>query len=285
MVSQTNEQALEAAIEKQLTGMCLEEIGIDSVSTDEIHDPQLPFSSHHGYELGFARDFNARYAMDETRFWAFLEKTQGKELEKLKRHSAGLDEWQRKILERFDRLIKKYGLLHLIKKGLRVDDAHLHLMYPPPLASSSEKVKKNFAANIFSSTRQVRYSHTNPREEIDLVLFINGLPFATLELKNPWTGQTARYHGQKQYRTHRDQNQPLLQFGRCLVHMTVDTDEVYMTTRLAGKATFFLPFNKGHDFGGGNPPNPGGHKSAYLWQEVFTKESIANIYMTMLNDE
>ncbi|MCP4117002.1 MAG: type I restriction endonuclease subunit R [Desulfobacteraceae bacterium] len=277
MVSQTNEQALEAAIEKQLTGMCLEELRTGSASTGEIREPALPFGNHHGYELGFARDFNAQYAMDETRFWTFLEKTQGKELEKLQRQSASSDEWRRKILERFDRLIRKYGLLHLIKKGLRVDDAHLHLMYPAPLASSSEKVKRNFADNIFSSTRQVRYSPANPQEEIDLVLFINGLPFATLELKNPWTGQTARYHGQKQYRTDRDSNQPLLQFGRCLVHMTADTDEVYMTTKLAGKGTFFLPFNKGHDFGGGNPPNPGGHKSAYLWREVFSKESIANI--------
>lgn len=277
MVSQTNEQALEAAIEKQLTGQCLEELRTRGASTSEVRDPELPFGNHHGYELGFARDFNAQYAMDETRFWAFLKKTQGKELEKLQRHSASPDEWQRKILERFDRLIKKYGLLHLIKKGLRVDDAHLHLMYPSPLASSSEKVKQNFADNIFSSTRQVRYSLANPQEEIDLVLFVNGLAFATLELKNPWTGQTARYHGQKHYRTDRDKNQPLLQFGRCLVHMTVDTDEVYMTTKLAGKATFFLPFNKGHDFGAGNPPNPGGHKSAYLWQEVFSKESIANI--------
>ena len=76
-----------------------------------------------------------------------------------------------------------------------------------------------------------------------MVLFINGIPVITLELKNAWTGQTARYHGQKQYREDRDVNQPLLTFGRCLVHMAVDTDEVYMTTKLAGKSTFFLPFN------------------------------------------
>ena len=101
-------------------------------------------------------------------------------------------------------------------------------------------------------------------------------------MKNPWTGQTARYHGQKQYRNDRDTSQTLLQFGRCLVHMAVDTDEVYMTTKLAGKGTFFLPFNRGHNFGAGNPPNPqkdgkGGHKSAYLWQEVFSKESVVNL--------
>jgi type I restriction enzyme R subunit len=123
----------------------------------------------------------------------------------------------------------------------------------------------------------VRYSLTNTLEEIDLVLFINGLPFATLELKNPWTGQTARYHGQKQYREDRDIAQPLLQFGRCLVHMAMDTDEVYMTTKLDGKHTFFLPFNKGHNHGAGNPTNPHGHKTAYLWEEILSKASIANI--------
>ena len=150
-------------------------------------------------------------------------------------------------------------------------------MYPAPLASSSTQVKQKFANNIFSSTRQIRYSLSNPLEEIDLVLFINGIPFATLELKNPWTGQNARYHGQKQYRNDRDITQPLLNFGRCLVHMAVDTDEVYMTTKLAGSSTFFLPFNKGNNCGAGNPINPNGHKSAYLWQEVFSRESIANI--------
>jgi len=206
-----------------------------------------------------------------------LTNTQDKELEKLRRLDRGGDEWRRKILERYYRITKKYGLLYLLKKGLRLDDAHLTLMYPLPLASSSDAVKQNFAANIFSSSRQVRYSLANPQEEIDLVLFINGLPFATLELKNPWTGQTACYHGQRQYRETRDITQPLLQFGRCLVHMTVDTDEVYMTTKLAGKGTFFLPFNKGHNLGAGNPPNPGGQKSAYLWEEVFSRESIATI--------
>ncbi len=272
MVSQTNEQALEAAIEKFLTGTCLEE-------KKEVKDGDVPFSQNHGYKLGYPKDFIAQYAIDEKFFWQFLQNTQADELEKLQKSGS---DWQRKVLERFDRMAKKYGLLHLLKKGLDVDDAHLHLMYPAPLASSSEKVKQNFAENIFSSTRQVRYSLANTLEEIDMVLFINGLPFATLELKNPWTGQTARYHGQKQYRNDRDTSQTLLQFGRCLVHMAVDTDEVYMTTKLAGKGTFFLPFNRGHNFGAGNPPNPqkdgkGGHKSAYLWQEVFSKESVVNL--------
>lgn len=267
MVSQTNEQALEAAIEKSLTGVCLEDL-------KSVQESDVPFDQNHGYKIGYPQDFNARYAIDHKFFWQFLENTQTDALETLQKSDS---DWQRKVLERFDRMAKKYGLLHLLKKGLDVDDAHFDLMYPAPLASSSEQVKQNFAENIFSSTRQLRYSLANTLEEIDMALFINGLPFATLELKNPWTGQTARYHGQKQYRDDRDTRQTLLQFGRCLVHMAVDTDEVYMTTRLAGKATFFLPFNKGNNFGAGNPPDPAGHKSAYLWREVFSKASVANI--------
>ncbi|WP_243667236.1 type I restriction endonuclease subunit R [Pseudomonas brassicae] len=269
MVSKTNEQALEASIEKYLTGTCLEEQAVGRNSSVPV-----PTGLNHGYQLGRAQDFNARYAVDSRCLWQFLEASQGEELERLKQR---YDDWDLRILDRFDRLAKKYGALHLLKRGLDIEDVHFNLMYPAPLASSSERVKQKFAANIFSSTRQVRYSLSNPLEEIDLVLFINGLPFATLELKNPWTGQNARYHGQKQYKQDRDTGQPLLQFGRCLVHMTVDTDEVYMTTKLAGVATFFLPFNKGHNHGAGNPPNPNGHKSAYLWQEIFSRASVANI--------
>jgi type I restriction enzyme R subunit len=268
MVSQTNEQALEAAIEKSLTGTCLEELKAGT------HELPADFN-HRFYRIGQASDFNAQYAIDEKLFWQFLQNTQEVELAKLQKNNPV--DWQRKILERFDRLIAKHGVLHVLKKGLSVDDAYFHLLYPAPLASSSEKVKQNFVSNIFSCTRQVRYSLQNPLQEIDMVLFINGIALITLELKNAWTGQTARYHGQKQYRDDRDTSQPLLTFGRCLVHMAVDTDEVYMTSKLAGKSTYFLPFNKGHNLGQGNPPNTNGHKTAYLWEEVFTKQSLANI--------
>ena len=168
-------------------------------------------------------------------------------------------------------------MLRLLRKGLEVDDAHFTLFYVAPLASSGKAIKNNFEKNEFSVTRQVRYSQANRQEEIDMVIFVNGLPLITLELKNHWTDQTARVHGQNQYRTKRDITQPLLQFGRCLVHFTVDTDEAYMTTRLNGAHTFFLPFNLGHNYGKGNPPNPFGHKTAYLWDDIFTRHSIANI--------
>jgi type I restriction enzyme R subunit len=276
MHSKTNEQALESAIEKQLTGTCLEELKNQGTSIDAVNENAEIYRTGKGYYIGQPTNFNAQFAIDEQFFWSFLESTQKEELEKLQKQS----DWKLKILNRFDRMIKKYGVLHLLKKGLEVDDAHFTLFYQNPLASSSQQVKDNFQSNCFSETRQVRYSIDNPREEIDMVLFINGLPIVTMELKNQWTGQNARVHGQHQYRTQRDTKQPLLNFARCVVHFAVDTDEAYMTTKLDGKNTFFLPFNKGNKHGKGNPELPAGatgHRTNYLWNEVFTRESLANI--------
>lgn len=269
MPTQTNEQALEAAIEKKLTGSCLEELK----QQGDVQERAEVYRSGNGYYMGYANDFNTKYAIDEVRFWHFLATTQAEELAKIQKQN----DWKLKILDRLDRMIKKYGVVKLLRKGLAVDDAHFTLFYVLPLASSSQSVKDNFEHNEFSVTRQLRYSLTNPREEIDMVLFINGLPFSTMELKNHWTGQNAKVHGQNQYKFKRDITQPLLNFGRCVVHFAVDTDEVYMTTKLDGGSTFFLPFNLGHNHGKGNPPNPFGHKTAYLWDEVLTRESVANI--------
>ena len=273
MPSKTNEQALESAIEKQLTGVSLEELKANGQDFATVNEPSPLYKSTKHYYIGNPKDFNAKFAIDENRFWHFLESTQADELAKLQKQG----DWKLKILERFDRLVKKYGILRIFRKGLDVDDAHFTLFYVLPLASSGEKVKQNFKNNEFSVTRQLRYSQSNPLEEIDMVLFVNGIPFATMELKNHWTGQNAKVHGQSQYKFKRDISQPLLNFGRCIVHFAVDTDEVYMTTKLDGANTFFLPFNLGNNFGKGNPLNPFGHKTAYLWDEVLTKESVANI--------
>ena len=263
MISNTKEIALEQAIERHLTG----------TTSESTAEAPAPYGAA-AFRLGLPTDFDAALALDTRLFWAFLQTTQGETLDKLKARNPA--DWQAKILGQLDRLIKRRGLLHLLKKGLAVEDAHFALMYPAPLASSAQKVHDNFATNIWSVTRQVHHSLANPNESVDMVLFLNGLPIVTLELKNAWTNQSARYHGQKQYRD-RDATQPLLQFGRTLVHMTADTDEVWMTTKLAGASTWFLPFNKGHNEGAGNPPNPNGHKTAYLWEAVFQPASLAGI--------
>ncbi len=267
MPSQTNELALETAIEKSLCGLSTEDIknGITAEPTEAYGGQE--------YQIGYPADFNPKYALDEARFWDFLENTQKDELEKLKRQS----DWKIKILDRYDKLVKKYGILRLLRKGLAVDDAHFTLFYVAPLQNSSQQIKDNFEKNQFSVTRQLRYSVSNPLEEIDMVIFINGIPIATIELKNHWTGQNAKVHGVNQYKFKRDNSQPLLNFGRCIVHFVVDTDEIYMTTKLDGAKTFFLPFNLGDNFGKGNPPNPFGHKTAYFWQDILKRDSIANI--------
>lgn len=126
MVSQTNEQALESTIEKCLIG----------ISTEELKEGLIPQFSSAGYVIGASSDFNMQYAIDERFFWQFIKKTQETELTKLQKNNP--TDWQRKLLERFDRLIKKHGILHVLKKGLSVDDAHFILLYPAPLASSSE---------------------------------------------------------------------------------------------------------------------------------------------------
>ena len=247
IVSKTNEEALESCIESSL----LEQ----------------------GFVRGENKDFNKDYAIDEKRFWDFLQSSQADELEKLKKDP----QYKLKIIQRLDKMIKKYGILKILKKGLDVDDAHFKFFFIAPLASSGEELQKRFASNVFSVTRQVTFSKTNPLLELDMVLFINGLPIITMELKNHWTGQNARYHGIKQYKEDRDPKEPLLNFARCIVHFAVDTDEAFMTTKLNGDKTFFLPFNKGNNFGAGNEVNPNGHKTSYIWEEIFSKNSLANI--------
>lgn len=247
MKTNTNEAALETSIEESLLAQ--------------------------GFVKGLPKDFNRQFAIDERLFWQFLEATQSEELAKLRRQS----DYRLKVITRLDRILEKYGIIYLLKKGLSVDNAHFTLLYQLPLSNSSEAVKTNFQKNIFSVTRQLRYSQIQEGQEIDLVLFINGLPIITCELKNAWTGQTAREQGIRQYKMDRDASQPLLRFARCIVHFAVDTDEVYMTTKLRGKDTFFLPFNKGNGEGKGNPVNLNGHRTAYLWEEIFTRESLVNI--------
>ena len=246
MVSQTNEAALETHIENAL--------------------------AEDGYCIGNPADFDREFAIDSKLFWQFLEATQPKELAKLKDRPN----WQRLLLERLNKKIKKDSVLAVLKKGLDIDDAHFDLLYRLPYNDLNPEVVANFAANIFSVTRQVHYSESDTFKSVDMVLFVNGLAIATLELKNPWTGQNV-HNAIKQYRTDRNPHEPLFEFGRCLVHFAVDPDEAYMCAQLAGNDSNFLPFNKGFNFGKGNPVNPKGHKTAYLWDDILPRRSLTNI--------
>lgn len=277
MVSQTNEKALEALMEKALSGISREMLQEQAGSADAValaQASQYRTEVGHGYQLGWSSDFDREFAIDQDKFWGFLNATQADELAKLKDQPN----WQRLVLEHLNKRIKKHGILKVLKNGLSINDAHFTLLYSAPYNDINPEVAKNFERNVFSVTRQLHYSQADPSLSIDMALFINGLAIATLELKNGRSETT--YHAMKQYREDRDPNEPLLQFGRCLVHLAVDTDEVYMTTRLAGHKTVFLPFNKGHNHGKGNPPGDtasGGHRTGYLWQEILTRHSLTNI--------
>ncbi len=246
MVSKTNEAALETHIESALT--------------------------KDGYCVGDPADFDREFAVDGKLFWGFLEATQPKELAKLKDRPN----WQRLVLERLNKKIKKDSVLAVLKKGLDIDDAHFDLLYRLPYNDLNPEVVANFEANRFSVTRQVHYSQTDTFKSVDMALFVNGLAVATLELKNPWTGQNVQ-NAVRQYRTDRDPKEPLFEFGRCLVHFAVDPDEAFMCAQLAGNDSNFLPFNKGFNYGKGNPVNANGHKTAYLWQDILPRRSLTNI--------
>lgn len=269
--SKTNEAALEACIERHLTGDVSAMASPGDPPQDDVAVYQT--SKGAGFLRGKSIDFNTEFAIDEAKFWQFLESTQAAELAKL--HYK--PDWKRQVLERLHRKLKKDGILAVLKKGLDVDNAHLKLLYRLPYNDLNPDVAAQFEANVFSVTRQLYFSSAD-HKSVDMVIFLNGLPLATLELKNPWTGQNVN-HAKKQYRDDRDPKETLFQFKRCLVHFAVDPDEVWMTTKVDGKGTYFLPFNKGlpNGQGKGNPVNPHGHKTAYLWQEILTRHSLSNI--------
>lgn len=251
------------------------QIKTSQFSEEELEDHIVEAMGKNGYTIGDYKDFDKRYAIDTTQFWQFLHSSQQHELDKVIKYNP--NDWQELILSILDRIIKKNGILDVLKKGINVNDAHLTFLYPAPLASSSLKVIDNYQQNQFSVTRQVHYSVAEPLKSVDMVLFINGLAIATFELKSTHKNQTARFNALKQYQNDRDPKETLFNFARCVVHFALDNQEIYMTTRLAGDKTFFLPFNKGDNGGSGNPLNPNGFKTAYLWQDVLAKDSLVNL--------
>ena len=173
------------------------------------------------------------------------------------------------------------GTLHILRHGFKFQGKTLKLAYYRPAHSLSREAETLYQSNTFQVCRQVFY-HPDKQQSIDMVLALNGIPLATLELKNPGTGQNVQ-HAIKQYRDDRDPSTALLSYKTgALVHFAVDTDEVYMSTHLQKQKTFFLPFNRGSnpqsvDCGKGNPPHPSGHRTAYLWEEVLQPDSLLEI--------
>jgi type I restriction enzyme R subunit len=229
--------------------------------------------------------YNNVSCFDETLLFQFFEATQPKALTKLKNYHKDL--YQQKIIKRLNDQIQSKGLIDVLRKGI-VDgftDTKLQLFYDKPVSNYNVDALELYQANIFSVMRQVYYSPSD-KKSLDMMLFINGIPVISFELKNELTKQNVQ-HAIKQYKKDRDPNLELFRLGRLVVNFAVDTEEVWMCTQLKGENTFFLPFNKGNNNGAGNPPN-GGIKTDYLWKEVLTKSSLTDIiqnYSQLITEE
>lgn len=226
-----------------------------------------------GWVVGKPEDYDREYAVDLAQLCSFLEATQEDQAAAL---DLGSDSpTRRKFLARLQREITSRGVIDVLRRGIKHGPHNLELFYGTPTAGN-KKAEERFALNRFSVTRQLRYSRDETKLALDVGLFINGLPIATFELKNSLTKQTVE-DAIEQYRRDRDPRELLFQFGRCVAHFAIDDAEVRFCTRLAGKASWFLPFNQGWHGGAGNPPNPDGLKTDFFWKRVLTPQGLTDI--------
>lgn len=251
MVTDTSEKGLETIIEKHLI-------------------------EQNGYRPSYSTDYDKDFCINKKWLFEFIEATQPLD------YATILKRGEEKFVKRLTDQIRQKGIIQILRKGIKDRDLQVQLYYKNPASHLNDKTQKRYNSNIFSITRQLYYSKKNSNS-LDIVVFINGLPVSTFELKNQWTGQNVK-SAIRQYQNDRDPKEPLFAFGRCMVHFAVDTDLVYMTTHLRGTKTFFLPFNKGNDNlsseqagVAGNPVNPNGFKTDYLWKDILTKENFSTI--------
>jgi len=248
---------------------------LNEASLEELIVAQMVGGASAGpvWQQGNASDFNASYCVDLLHLRAFIAATQPDLVEAL--DLEGDSPTTHKFLARLQGEITKHGIVACLRNGVGFNQHHVDLYYPTPTAKNA-KAAEQFAANRLTITRQVHYSPTDTLKSLDLVAFVNGLPIATFELKNYVTGQTVA-DAVTQYQAHRDARELMFQFGRCMAHFAVDDANVKFSTRLVGKSSWFLPFDQGRDAGAGNPPNPDGVMTDYLWKRVLAPASLANI--------
>ncbi|AFL83008.1 helicase, type I site-specific restriction-modification system restriction subunit [Belliella baltica DSM 15883] len=227
-----------------------------------------------GYLLRENTAYDNVACLDSALLFEFLEATQPKSVAKLKTYHKDL--YEQKIIKRLNDQIQAKGVIEVLRKGITdgFTDTKLHLFYDKPVSNYNVSASILYQANSFSVMRQVYFSPQN-KKSLDLMLFINGIPIISFELKNELTKQNVQ-HAIKQYKTDRDPNEELFRLGRLMVNFAVDTEEVWMCTQLKKEKSYFLPFNKGYNNGAGNPPN-GGIKTDYLWKEVLTKSSLTDV--------
>ncbi len=242
------------------------EKGLETLIVADLTDESL-------WTAGKPEDYDREYAIDLAQLNAFLADTQPKALEALQLGDDNPS--RRKFLARLQGEVTKRGTIDVLRNGVKHGASHLDLFYGTPTPGNRTAAERN-AKNRFTVIRQLRYSRDETQLALDLCLFINGLPIATFELKNSLTKQTVQ-DAVEQYKHDRDAKELLFQFGRCIAHFAVDDSEVRFCTELKGKTSWFLPFNKGWQDGAGNPPNPNGLKTDYLWKTILTRQGLTDI--------
>lgn len=241
--------------------------------------------SNGGYVKGNAEEFDKELSLDKNRIIDFLKTSQPDEWKRISEiHGT---ETERKIIERICKELELNGTLSVVRKGFTDYGVKFKMAYFRPETSLNPDTERLYSLNQLTVKRQIKYSLSNSNS-IDLLICLNGLPIITIEIKNQFTGQTVE-DAKTQYKSSRDSKEILFQFKkRALVHFALDTDEVFMTTKIDGSKTKYLPFNLGHNNGAGNPPIPNNYKTAYLWEYVLTKDSILDIvgrYLHLQVDE
>lgn len=223
-----------------------------------------------------SNEFDREFCINKADLMEFIKETQ------LDVYTQIQAKGERAFLVRVDKKIQELGVVGALRKGVSFQDKTVNLFYAEPNSSYNHKDLVKYKANIFSVTQELIYTENN-KNRIDLTIFVNGFPILTMELKNAFTHQAVQ-NAIKQYMNDRNPKDKIFNLGRCMVHFAVDTTQVYMAGSLAGVNTIFFPFNKGQNdgkpqgpYGAGNPTNPNGIKTAYLWEEVLAKNSLANI--------
>jgi type I restriction enzyme, R subunit len=282
MSPEISERSFEEAIEAALLQNGLSAYN-GSVGFGEAVAPSWGETPAGGYLKRAPEDYDRDLCLLPGDVIDFVLITQPKEWARLKQHhGAAVKE---RFLQRLAAEIKTRGALDVLRNGLRDSGCKFSLAYFRPASGLNEETQRLYGANLFALVRQLRYSAKN-ENSLDLVLFLNGIPIFTAELKNPLSGQNVE-DAIAQYKRDRDPREPLFAYGRCLGHFAIDPELVYVTTHLIGDKTRFLPFNRGRFGGAGNPPVPPtrtGYATAYLWEETWARDSVLDLIRQFIHE-
>lgn len=233
---------------------------------------------NNGYIKRVSKDYDKNLCVDKELFLHFLKSSQKDSLEKLEQKNIGEQEFLKEVSSQ----IRRRGILKALQSHIEIMGVTIKLAYSKPISSDNPQALENYEKNIFSITRQLYFSEKN-NKSLDMVIFLNGLPLITMELKNPFTGQNV-YNAIEQYKKDRDPRESI--FKQSVVHFALDSDLIYMSTKLEGVGTRFLPFNRGLnngsgaigcECGGGNPAVKDKMKTSYFWEELLQKDTLANL--------